>query len=162
MTLTHGRGLAAIEQSSIPPVRHAAHAAKPMHSSFATRTVRTVEDERSRSARGRPSGLVVYFADTITANVWEKQDGFFPIPTPWSNGSYVCYAAKSHESYADNAATHVSSGTALALRSTVVMSWVCNEADGQFSLLFGPQTFAPSTRAYWPELMRITLERTLY
>ena len=111
---------------------------------------------------GRPSGLVVYFADTITANVWEKQDGFFPIPTPWSNGSYVCYAAKSHESYADNAATHFGSGTAPALRSTVVMSWVCNEADGQFSLLFGPQTFAPSTRAYWPELMRITLERTLY
>ena len=101
---------------------------------------------------GRLSALELYTADAITDARWSLRSGFYAVPAPWSNASYACYAAKSHPAYA-------SAATAAATTVDVVLSWVCNEADGGFDLLFGQGSMKPGVRAYWPQLMRVTLAR---
>ena len=107
--------------------------------------------------------LELYTADAITDALWSLHSGFYAVPAPWSNGSYACYAAKAHPAYASASAASASaaaSATESATTVDLVMSWVCNAADGGFGLLFGKGSMNPAVRAYWPQLMRVTLERT--
>lgn len=91
------------------------------------------------------------------------------IPSPFNNGSYICYAAKSHPAYSSiggdasdgqsaSSSSSTSSSTSGGISANLIFSWVCNVLYSDFELLFAANAMQQGLRAYWPQFMEVQVK----